>query len=189
MPRPNTRVMMESEELTITPDRVQVSYVFFNPSSEDEQTIVSFPLPDLKTAEIDQIISSLRSTKTADTRDIVDFHAEVDGQKISPQIEQRAWLGRREVTSLLKDVRLPLIPWYPEPDSYREALRRLSSKDRARLVAAGMVRKDSLRAEISDYGMGGEWVRHSITCCGRVTIGSRPSPKIRALRSCIVTAL
>jgi hypothetical protein len=157
VPRPNARVRMESEELKISPDRIQVAYVFFNPTSEDDHTTVSFPLPDLRTAEIDQVITALRATKTGDTSNLVDFYVEVDGKKISPQIEQRAWLGSRDVTALLKELRLPLIPWYPDLDSYSEALRRLSSKDRARLVAAGMVHKDSLTVEMTDNGNGREW--------------------------------
>lgn len=157
VPRQNTRVIMESEELRITPDRIQVSYVFFNPGKKDDQSIVSFPLPEIKAQEIEQTISALRGTKAADPANLVSFTVEVDGKKISPGIEQRAWLGRRDVTPVLKELGLPIIPWFPAPEEYRAAINRLSAKQRTKLVAMGLVGEDSQKLEMSDAGQGMEW--------------------------------
>ncbi len=157
VPRPNSRVAMETEELMITPDRVTVSYLFSNPTNQDEETMVSFPLPDINGADIEQTISALRGTKTRNLSDLVDFAVVVNGKNLNVETEQRAWVGAKDVTPLLKELKLPLIPWFPEPEKYGSALRRLNEAQRKKMVDFDLVSKDSLENEKCDSGRGWEW--------------------------------
>ncbi len=156
-PQKNAHIEMESEILTIEPDKITVEYVFHNTSKSDETIHIAFPLPDIEVAEIEALITSLRSTESKDPQKLVDFKVEVDGKPIAFETEQKAWLGKKRVDPLLAKWRLPLIPWFPEPDPYEEALRRLTLKQKNEIVKERLVAPDSLKKEYSDSGRGREW--------------------------------
>lgn len=157
IPRKNTRVVMESERLRIEPARITVEYVFYNPSSQDETTIVAFPLPDLKASDTETLITPLRNTEAKAVDNFVDFIVEVDGKKVAFETEQKAWLGKKDVTAWLKKWKLPLIPYFPEPEPYLAAIRALTPPERKDIVAKGLVSPNSLETDKTDMGKGWEW--------------------------------
>jgi hypothetical protein len=94
-----TTVMMESEDLEISPTGIRVHYVFRNSSAKDVTATVGFPLPLLKGMDLMEEPMNLPS-KDADN--FVDFAVTADGKPVTTQLELRALLGRVDETAALK---------------------------------------------------------------------------------------
>ncbi len=98
-------VAMESEDLRISLDRVSVRYQFANTTAKPVTLTVAFPLPDIDLSEAENI--ALPST---DPVNFVDFKTRVDGVPAPFKIDQRAMVGKRDVSALLNQFKLPLLP-------------------------------------------------------------------------------
>ena len=98
-------VSMESETLKITPDRVSVHYLFKNTTEAPVNLTVAFPLPDIDLAEGESI-----AFPSADPVNFVDFETRIDGQPVKFVVEQSARVGDKDVTKLLKDQQIPVLP-------------------------------------------------------------------------------
>lgn len=101
----NKAVAMESEDLRISLDRVQVHYQFVNTSDKPVTLTVAFPLPDIDLAEAEN--TALPST---DPVNFVDFETKIDGNPAKFQFDQRAVVGDKDVSALLRQFNLPLLP-------------------------------------------------------------------------------
>jgi len=98
-------VSIESEELTITPDLVTVRYVFRNNSAAPVNLTVAFPLPDLDLAE-----AANYAIPTKDPVNFLGFETKVDGKPVKLTINQRAVLGSKDVSAMLRGLGIPLLP-------------------------------------------------------------------------------
>jgi hypothetical protein len=98
-------ISMESEDLRISPDRVTVRYQFANSSAKPVTLTVAFALPDIDLAEAETI-----ALPSSDPVNFVDFETRVDGVPAQFQINQRATVGDRDVSALLAQFKLPLLP-------------------------------------------------------------------------------
>jgi hypothetical protein len=98
-------VSMISEELRISLERIRVRYEFVNTSTEPVTLTVAFPLPDLDLSEGESI-----AFPSNDPLNFVDFETRVDGNPIKFSLEQRAFVGDRDVTSLLHELKIPVLP-------------------------------------------------------------------------------
>ena len=98
-------IAMESEDLRISLDRVNVRYQFANTSGKPVTLTVAFPLPDIDLSEADNV--ALPST---DPVNFVDFETKIDGAPAAFKIDQRAMVGDRDVSALLDQFKLPLLP-------------------------------------------------------------------------------
>jgi len=98
-------IAMESEELRIALDRVSVRYQFANTSGKPVTLTVAFPLPDIDLSEADNI-----ALPSSDPINFVDFETRVDGTPTPLTIDQRAMLGDKDVSALLRQFKLPLLP-------------------------------------------------------------------------------
>jgi len=98
-------IAMESEDLRISLDRVTVHYQFANTSGKPVTLTVAFPLPDIDLSEADNV--ALPST---DPVNFVDFETKIDGVPAAFQIDQRAMVGDRDVSALLDQFKLPILP-------------------------------------------------------------------------------
>jgi hypothetical protein len=98
-------VAMESEDLRISLDRVAVRYQFANTTGKPVTLTVAFPLPDIDLSEAENI--ALPST---DPVNFVDFETRIDGAPAQFKIDQRAMVGDRDVSALLDQFKLPLLP-------------------------------------------------------------------------------
>lgn len=111
----STNVSMDNEVLEISPDKVNVSYVFSNSSGNDVTTVVAFPVPPI-------ICDSFMRDETRDYPD--NFVAYSDGKPIKFDVETRAFIrsdlggkpafnldpavqSGQEITNLLKSKSLP----------------------------------------------------------------------------------
>src|SRR5229473_1813489 len=98
-------IAMESEDLRISLDRVTVRYQFANTTGKPVTLTVAFPLPDIDLSDTDNI--ALPST---DPVNFVDFETKIDGIPAEFQIDQRAMVGDQDVSALLDQFKLPLLP-------------------------------------------------------------------------------
>lgn len=156
-PKKNTVVQMESEVLKITPNRISIDYIFYNPSNKDETVTVAFPLPDIEAGQMEVLINALRSTGKKDPKNLVGFSVMVNDKTVPFNTEQKALLGSKDVTSVLQDSKLSIFPWFPDPEPYAESLRKLTPEQKKNIVKAGLVAPNSLEEEKTDAGKGMEW--------------------------------
>ncbi|SFI00725.1 protein of unknown function [Bradyrhizobium sp. cf659] len=98
-------VAMESEDLRIALDRVSVRYQFVNVTSKPVTLTIAFPLPDIDLSEAENI-----ALPSSDPINFVDFETKVDGSPAPLTIDQRAMVGNKDVTALLRELKLPLLP-------------------------------------------------------------------------------
>ena len=126
-------IVLDSEDLSIALDRITVSYGFRNRTPEPRTVRIAFPLPP-----IDGRTLSFSATKLPhlDRANFVGFTVTVDGSPIAPELEERAFVGAREVTDLLARHGLPLNPL--RFDRIEAAAKRIGKADWAALVAAGL---------------------------------------------------
>ncbi len=98
-------VAMEGEELRISLDRVTVRYQFKNVSAAPVDLTVAFPLPDIDLSEGESI-----AFPSNDPVNFVDFETKVDGSPVKFVIDQRATVGDKDVTSSLREYKVPVLP-------------------------------------------------------------------------------
>ncbi|MDP4024855.1 DUF4424 family protein [Methylobacterium sp. NEAU 140] len=127
-------VELVSEDLRIGVDRISVDYVFRNRSDAPRTLRVAFPLPDI---DGDALALSALSLPFEDRANFVGFTVTVDGAAITPALEERAFLGPREVTDALRRRGLPLNPL--RRADLEAALKRLAPADRTALADEGLV--------------------------------------------------
>jgi len=98
-------IEMRSEDLSISRERIEVRYRFFNRGAADRTVTVAFPMPELDGRESSDI-----SVPDGDADNFLKFSTFVEGREIVAQIEQKAYLGKTDVTERLKALGLPLQP-------------------------------------------------------------------------------
>jgi hypothetical protein len=96
---------MRSEDLRISLDRVSVRYEFVNTSTAPVTLTVAFPLPDIDLSEGESI-----SFPANDPLNFVDFETRVDGSPIKFSTDQRAFLGDKDVSAELRELKIPILP-------------------------------------------------------------------------------
>jgi hypothetical protein len=129
-------IRMADEDLRISPKAVSIRFTFANDSTNDIDTIVAFPLPDIDSAEFSH---SPLGTTTSDPVNFVGFQVAADGKKVVPSVEQRAFLKDRDVTATLKSAGLPVN--VVTGDGYK-LLQALPAAARKKLSAAGLIAAD-----------------------------------------------
>ncbi|WP_430642132.1 DUF4424 family protein [Bradyrhizobium ivorense] len=98
-------ITMKSELLQISLARVSVRYEFANNGTAPVPLTIAFPLPDIDLSEGQNI-----AFPSSDPVNFVDFATKIDGVPTSFKIDQRAFVGKDDVTSLLKELNLPVLP-------------------------------------------------------------------------------
>ena len=98
-------IRMAMEDLRISPDDVRIRYEFVNDGPKDIDTIVAFPLPDIDSWNFYE--EPIGKT-TDDPVNFVGFKATADGKPIAVKVEQRAFLGDRDVTALVTAAGAPV---------------------------------------------------------------------------------
>jgi hypothetical protein len=96
---------MAREDLFISPNAVRIRYEFANDGAQDVDTLVAFPLPDV---DLYEFAESPIGTVGKDPVNFVDFKVVADGHPVPVQVEQRAFIGNRDVTEIVKSAGLPV---------------------------------------------------------------------------------
>ena len=87
-------ISIEKEELFISEEKIEGSYIFKNHSTEDITTEIAFPMPDY-----DYDISGTTVEPMYD-----DFTVEINGKKINHKEESRAFVNKTDYTKLLNEM-------------------------------------------------------------------------------------
>jgi len=123
-------VSMESEDLMISPDLVTVRYTFRNNSAAPVNLTVAFPLPDIELADAENY-----AIPTNDPINFVGFETKVDSKPVKLNIYQRAVLGTKDVSAMLRGLGVPLLPL----GTQQVRLTELPQTVRDRLVEEGLL--------------------------------------------------
>jgi len=123
-------ISMISEELKISLERVSVRYQFLNTSPAPVTMTVAFPLPDIDLSEDENI-----AIPSSDPLNFVDFETKVDGNPIKLAIDQRAFVGDKEVTRLLRELKIALLPLGAQQFRPQD----LPQATRGRMVSEGLL--------------------------------------------------
>ncbi|MCJ2064422.1 DUF4424 domain-containing protein [Methylobacterium sp. J-088] len=104
---PEPGIALASEDLSISRARIDVTYVFRSQVEAPRTVRIAFPLPP-----IDGRVLSFSALKLPqpERANFVGFTVTVDGHPVEPELEERAFVGEREVTDLLRRHGLPLNP-------------------------------------------------------------------------------
>lgn len=122
-------ITLVSEDLRIGLDRIGVDYAFRNGAAAPKTLRIAFPLPAIDGA---QLSTSALSLPFEDRANFVGFTVPV-----TPQLEERAYLGPREVTDLLTRHGLPLNPL--RRNDLDAAVKRLKPEVQRDLAKAGLM--------------------------------------------------
>lgn len=124
-------VEMVKEDLFLSATDVTVDYVFRNTSDADVSSIVAFPLPDMT-------FDLYRNTSLpeASTDHFVSFDVTVDGERVKPELDQRAFSLNVDVTDVLKKYGIPLYGYDPNA---QKALDKLTEAQAQDLVSRGII--------------------------------------------------
>jgi hypothetical protein len=117
-------VMMTSENLRISGTKVDVDYVFRNQTEQDVETLVAFPMPDISANPNEY--TYLPDDKSDN---FLGFKVTVDGQAVTPQLEQKAIALGIDVTDLLAKSNVPVNPFTPEATKALEGLSKETAAD------------------------------------------------------------
>lgn len=122
-----TKISIEEEVLSISPDRVHVKYRFFNPTSRDIVIEVAFPLPEYAPGA---------SEDGPWSGQMENFSVLSDGKPVAYQTETRAIANGNDVTRLLKGYGID-IRTFGESEGDKSLLDQLSMSNYKRLMKAG----------------------------------------------------
>jgi hypothetical protein len=103
-------VEMQSEDLFISREQVRVAYKFLNTTDTDVESVVAFPMPDIEASPY----ANVAIPQSQDN--FLDFTVTVDGNAISPELDQRAFAGEVDVTDELRGAGIPLFPYDEQAD-------------------------------------------------------------------------
>jgi len=131
-------IEMRSEDLFISPSLVKVHYKFANTSASDVTVTVAFPMPDITTQGVDDMLS----IPTQNPQNILGFSTLVDGKPVVAQVEQKALKDGVDQTAYLRSLGIPLAPHLASTNA---ALDRLPQATKDALVAKQL-------AVIDEYG-------------------------------------
>jgi hypothetical protein len=134
----NPNVTMRSEQLFLSMDEVRVTYHFMNNSDQPVTNLVAFPLPDITIADQNTNIA----VPTEEPVNFVAFATTTDGQKVTTEVEQKAFVNGVEQTEFLRQLGIPLAP---QLQSTYKALDALPKDKWQSLIDRGL-------GEIVEYG-------------------------------------
>lgn len=129
---------MVSEDLFVSADEIRIRYLFRNSSPGDVETIVAFPMPD----------RDLSVEYGGDVGYPSNFRTRVAGQPVVAKLERKAVVKGKDLTSVLRDLRIPIAP-----ESINDATRamdRLPAAQKQRLIKLGLAGDE----EYDDTGKG-----------------------------------
>ena len=131
-------VDMRSEQLTISPSEVQVTYRFFNKTDKPVSQLVAFPLPDITVDGPEWNVA----VPIEDPVNFLGFATTVNGQPVTNEVEQKVFALGVDRTAMLRQLGIPLAPQLKTTDDALDALPREKWDE---LIALGL-------AETSEYG-------------------------------------
>lgn len=147
-------IVMEEEELFLSPQEVRVRYVFRNEAEQDVTTRVAFPMPVVSFGPADNF-----ALPDFDDENFVGFSVVVDGQHVEPTLEQRAILDDgTDITAAVQEAGLPVNANLP---SWDEKIQALPHGALERLVEQGVLEQFGVTVD-DTADVSPSWNLHSI---------------------------
>lgn len=131
----NDDVSMESEDLYVSVDEVRVDYRFLNTAAEERTVTVAFPMPDLEGSPFESF-----GVPDPEQDNFLDFEVLVDGRPVAVNLQQRAFAAGVDVTAMLGEAGVPLMPFAP---AAREAVEALDAEVLERWLRLGILVKNT----------------------------------------------
>lgn len=125
-------VVMEKEDLYLSPELVKVNYIFRNVTSAPVDLRVAFPLPRLDMRVVHGCADV--GIPHPDEENFVRFATQVNGRPVRMEMQTKAYVGDRDITPLLKEMNVPAAEL---GSGLIDSLSRLSATDKHRLTEAG----------------------------------------------------
>jgi hypothetical protein len=142
-------ISMDSEDLYVSRDRVEVKYRFTNTSDAPIEALVAFPLPVLPPGNE---AGEDEAVYWGDARADLEFQTKVDGAPLPLQIVEQALFQGRDVSARLSALGVPLNRISKRFDA---AINALPKAERDRLVA------EKLIVSVGDGYWSGLWELHT----------------------------
>lgn len=124
-------VKMASEDLYVSPDQIRVKYEFTNNTDKDVETLVAFPLPDIK-GDGDFMVS----IPTENTKNIFGFETLFEGKPVAAELHQYAFATNLDYTKYLLDLGVPLTPF---GEATQQAIDKLTDAQKIDMFKHGLV--------------------------------------------------
>lgn len=170
-------IAMEREDLHISAEEIWVKYLFSNASNQDVETIVAFPMPDIKGEQYETVAIPREDDN------FLGFTVSVEGQEITPNLDQHVTALGVDVTELLRTKGIPLVP---ASEAAYAALANIDAVTAADWIARGIIVND-----IYDVGKGMEdhlvpvwvlsstyWWRMVFPANQKITVQHRYTPSV-----------
>lgn len=152
----STDIVMEKEDLFLSPAEIRVRYEFRNDSDQDITERVSFPMPVVPFGPMDNV-----QLPDAEKTNFVDLTVYVDGKVVKPKLEERAivtppdqddgvpsrYPEGADLTVVINQSGLPV---NANLGGWKTALQALSPNERKRLVREGLLRDGGDKGVIDD---------------------------------------
>jgi hypothetical protein len=136
----DNNIQIEKEELYISYDKIEVSYVFRNNSDKDIVTQVAFPIP----------LHHYDSSGHVKQYPVLsDFKVEVNGQEQKYSERTRALVGKTDYTSLLTSLKISIRDFGNKNLFYGK----LSEADQKKLLDLGLVSDDPASGEMPEWAV------------------------------------
>ncbi len=124
-------VMIDSEDLYISPDAVRVEYVFRNVTDKDVESIVAFPMPDITYSPDSEV-----AMPEPGRDNFLGFTVTAGGTEITPELQQRAIVAGIDVTEDLNSAGIPVNPFV---DGGFDAIGELPERIAADWISRGLL--------------------------------------------------
>ena len=129
----SNEVALQSEHLTISPDNIIVRYQFVNESERPITLTIAFALPD-----IDLSTEDIYSIPYGDGVNFLGFKTKIAGKLVNFTTHQRAFLGDKDVSDVLRSAGVPLLPAGPEYGKIND----LPEPARKQLIQQGLLKEN-----------------------------------------------
>jgi len=128
----NAAIEMRAEDLYISAKAVRVRYRFANTSDHDVTVTVAFPMPDVTTEGVDDMISIPVESAT----NFLGFSTLVDGKPVAAKMEQKAIKKGVDRTAYLRGLGVPLAPHLAATNAVLDRLPKAVQDELVRLELA-----------------------------------------------------
>ena len=134
----NETIEMAKEDLFISPEKVEVNYVFRNTGDKDITTYVAFPMPDMQGGPGENT-----AYNDFEAENFLGFKAEQDGKPVDVSVQQRVSAAGIDYTDDLKKRNIPFLPLSEKTTAALDALPADVQDD---FVTKGLVMRDEYDA-------------------------------------------
>ena len=139
----NDDIRMVSEVLSVSPNRINVRYRFRNETATAIDAVVAFPMPAFRW-------NPGVAADDANIGPIETFTVRADGRAVAMKVEQKALLGKRDITANLRDAGLTDKQIFRSFGDMMDWRPRLAAEQSKNLDQLGAMNKDGPQWEVAE---------------------------------------